>query len=195
MGSKKMRCESKTLKSIGGQLTPELLMPKDTCTWTAWGGRGPAHKTPATAPSSRNSSCLSSPLLHADDFLHSTMKLFLLVTPPVARIQVHWQRRMTRCRYVSVFWRRSSVVSIVCQLWIPIIDDSPGFVLLVSLVLNGSQTRRVYTVAHPITFYHTELWLQLLYALLPNSNSNKHHLYYHCTLLIWTECHKSNQSA
>lgn len=85
MGSEKMRTDTKLTIGLR-RLTPELLLPTDA----------------SPVPNLVTTRSVSQPKLHepqqrqqahqmqhhTDDFLHSTMKLFLLVTPPAARMQV-----------------------------------------------------------------------------------------------------------
>lgn len=81
---KKMRSDKKLALN---RLTPELLLPsvqqQQPLAWSS------VPSTPSLTPGSRASSPKEQH--HTDDFLRSTMKLFLLVTPPAAKMQV-WRR-------------------------------------------------------------------------------------------------------
>ena len=88
VAGKKMRSDKKL--TLTNRLTPELLLPsvqqqqeQPLSSPFAWSSMP---STPNFAPSSRSSSPKEQH--HTDDFLRSTMRLFLLVTPPAAKMQV-----------------------------------------------------------------------------------------------------------
>lgn len=76
-----MRSDKKLTIGLN-RLTPELLLPSSAAsvrhTWSSM------PSTPSPTPGSAK----QPEQHHTDDFLRSTMKLFLLVTPPAARMQV-----------------------------------------------------------------------------------------------------------
>lgn len=85
MGSKKMRNDTKLTIGLR-RLTPELLLPTDASPVPNLVATRSVSQPKLHEPQQQQKAHQTQH--HTDDFLHSTMKLFLLVTPPAARMQV-----------------------------------------------------------------------------------------------------------
>ncbi|KAK4003301.1 hypothetical protein OUZ56_005072 [Daphnia magna] len=84
MGSEKMRTDTKLTIGLR-RLTPELLLPTDASPVPNLVTTRSVSQPKLHEPQQRQQAHQTQH--HTDDFLHSTMKLFLLVTPPAARMQ------------------------------------------------------------------------------------------------------------